>query len=208
MKKVINELFRAFNERLSFPFGFKHFRIYNSALVLLRRRTINILRFNGHNRAKVLNMSSLNTCSGVYTWWVKLDVQEYIKNQRSSFSQETKSILDYSVFDFNHVPDKPLVRAEAKRIINSLIRYEKTGIPTNQVIFGSRGCGKTLTLKYLSRLMENDATLNILYANVRYYSTSFKILAHILNRSSRGSSLSELYARFRDAYPSRTVIIP
>ena len=138
---------------------------------------------------------------------VKLDVQEYIKNKRSSFSQETKSILDYSVFDFNHVPDKSLIRTEAKRIINSLIRYEKTGIPTNQVIFGSRGCGKTLTLKYLSRLMETDSTLNILYANVRYYSTSFKILAHILNRSSRGSSLSELYTRFRDTYPAPTVII-
>ena len=90
-----------------------------------------------------------------------LDVREYIENQRSSFSKQTKSILDYSVFDFNHVPDKPLIRTESKQIIDSLIRYEKTGIPTNQVIFGSRGSGKTLTLKYLSRLMASDSALRI-----------------------------------------------
>jgi Cdc6-like AAA superfamily ATPase len=136
-----------------------------------------------------------------------VDVKEYIKNRRSSFSEQTKSILDHSIFDFNHVPDKPLIRTESKQIIDALIRYEKTGIPTNQVIFGSRGCGKTLTLKYLSRLMKKDSALNILYANVRYFSTSFKILAHLLRTSSRGASLSELYTRFREAYPSQTVII-
>ncbi len=136
-----------------------------------------------------------------------MDVREYIESRRSSFSKQTKSILDYSVFDFNHVPDRPLIRAESKQIIDSLIRYEKTGIPTNQVTFGSRGSGKTLTLKYLSRLMASDSALRILYANVRYYSTSFKILAHILGTSSRGTSLAELYARFQKTYPSRTVII-
>ena len=136
-----------------------------------------------------------------------MDVTEYIRTKRSSFSEQTKTIIDYSVFDFNHVPAAPLIRTESRPIIDSLIRYEKTGIPTNQVIFGSRGCGKTLTLKYLSGLMQGDSSLNILYANVRYYSTSFKILAHLLGTSSRGTSLAELYARFQDTYPAQTVII-
>jgi Cdc6-like AAA superfamily ATPase len=136
-----------------------------------------------------------------------LDVQEYIKNKRSSFSEQSKSIVDYSVFDFNHVPEKPLIRAESKQIIDALVRYEKTGIPTNLVIFGSRGCGKTLTLKYLSNLMGQDSSLKILYANVRYYSTSFKILAYLLGKSSRGSSMAELYSHFRAQYPARTAII-
>jgi Cdc6-like AAA superfamily ATPase len=130
-----------------------------------------------------------------------------MERRRNTFSRQTKSILDYTVFDFNHVPDEPLIRTESKQIIDSLIRYEKTGIPTNQVIFGSRGSGKTLTLKYLSRLMANDSGLSILYANIRYYSTSFKILAHILEAKARGASLAELYARFQDKYRSRTVII-
>jgi Cdc6-like AAA superfamily ATPase len=136
-----------------------------------------------------------------------MDVEQYIKNKRTTFSEQSKSIVDYSVFDFNHVPQKPLIRAEAAQIIDALVRYEKTGIPTNLVIFGSRGCGKTLTLKYLTNFMGKDSSLKILYANVRYYSTSFKILAHVLGTSSRGSSLSELYNRFRKIYATRTVVI-
>jgi len=128
-------------------------------------------------------------------------------SQRESFHKQSKQVCDYSVFDFNYMPQAPLFRAEAKKIIRSLIRYEKTGIPSNQVIFGSRGCGKTLTIKYLTKILEEDTSLKVIYANVRYYSTSFKILAHFLKSSSRGNSMSELYERFKSTYPSKTIII-
>jgi len=128
-------------------------------------------------------------------------------SQRESFHEQSKRVSNYSVFDFNYMPQAPLFRAEAKKIIQSLIRYEKTGIPSNQVIFGSRGCGKTLTIKYLTKILEEDTSLRVIYANVRYYSTSFKILAHFLKSSSRGNSMSELYERFKAAYPSKTIII-
>lgn len=130
-----------------------------------------------------------------------------MEKQRNNFQEQSKFILDYKIFDFNHVPEKPLIRGEIKQIVNALIKYEKTGIPTNQVIFGSRGSGKTLLVKYLSKIMNNESRLNILYANVRYYSTSFKILAHLLGVNSRGTSLSELYQRFRNNYPGKTVVI-
>ena len=136
-----------------------------------------------------------------------MDMERYIKERRTSFSRQNKTIIDYSVFDFNHVPEKPLIRTEAKHIIDALVQYEKTGIPTNLAIYGSRGCGKTLTLKYLSRLMGKESALHILYANVRYYSTSFKILAHILRKSSRGLSMVELYNQFQKKHPSQTAII-
>jgi len=136
-----------------------------------------------------------------------MDIKEYVEQKRCTFNKQTESIIDYSIFDFNYVPDNPLIREEAKQIIDALVRYEKTDIPTNQVIFGSRGSGKTLTLKCIEKLFQRDSTLNILYVNVRYYSTSFKILAHLLKASSRGISLSELYNRFREKYNSKTVII-
>jgi len=136
-----------------------------------------------------------------------MEIEEYINSKRLSFSEQLKSILDYAVFDFNYVPAKPFVREEAKQIVKALIRYEKTGIPTNLVIFGSRGCGKTLTLKYLSKIMKKDSTLNILYANVRYNSTSFKILAFFLKLNPRGSSMSELYAKFRQKHAKQTAIV-
>ena len=136
-----------------------------------------------------------------------MDLKRYLEEKRTSFNQENTSMIDYQVFDFNHMPDNPLIREETKQIVDAIIRYEKTGIPTNQVIFGSRGSGKTLTVKYLNQMLREDSELNILYANVRYYSTSFKILAYLLHTSSRGSSLSDLYDRFRETFPSKTIII-
>jgi Cdc6-like AAA superfamily ATPase len=136
-----------------------------------------------------------------------MDIKSYMLERRRNISKESSSISDYSVFDFNYVPQNPLVRDETKQIIDAFLKYEKTNIPVNQVIFGSRGSGETLMIKYLEQIFTEESSLNILYANGRYYSTSFKILAHLLNISSRGLSLSELYNRFRDQFNSKTIII-
>ena len=157
-------------------------------------------------KAKCLYTGTLNRSSGVYAL-KRMDLKNYFAERRTTFTEQKKSVIDYSIFDFNHVPEKPLIREETKQIVDALVRYEKTDIPTNQVIFGSRGSGKTLTMKYLSRLLKEDSSLHIVYVNVRYYSTSFKILAHLLGTRARGSSLSELYSRFREKYPSKTVVV-
>jgi len=136
-----------------------------------------------------------------------MDMKTYMMEKRRIINDQSKSILNYSIFDFNYVPENPLVREETKQIIDAFLKYEETNIPVNQVIFGSRGSGKTLMIKYLEQLFVEGSSLNILYANVRYYSTSFKILAHLLNVSSRGLSLSELYNRFTEKYSSKTIII-
>jgi Cdc6-like AAA superfamily ATPase len=136
-----------------------------------------------------------------------MDIKSYMLRKRKSINDQSKSIVNYSVFDFNYVPQNPLIREETKQIIDAFLKYDETNIPVNQVIFGSRGSGKTLMIKYLEQLFKEDSSLNIMYANVRYYSTSFKILSHFLNVSSRGLSLSEIYNRFREKYKSKTIII-
>lgn len=136
-----------------------------------------------------------------------MDLRKYLFEQRNAFGEQTKDIVDFDIFDFNHIPEKPLVREEAKQIVDALVQYEKTGIPTNQVIYGSRGSGKTLTVRYLGRLLRRDSHLNILYANVRNHSTSYKILAHLLRVRNRGYSLSELYGLFRQRHPAKTVVV-
>ena len=136
-----------------------------------------------------------------------MDPKKYMTERREKLSEQKKSIIDQSVFDFNFLPEKPLIREESKQIIDAFINYEGIGIPTNQVILGSRGSGKTLTIKYIAELFKEDSNITILYANVRYYSTSFKILAHLLNAAPRGLSLSELYDRFKKQFPSKTVVI-
>ena len=136
-----------------------------------------------------------------------MNPKKYMTERRSTISEQNRFIHDRSVFDFNFVPEKPLIREESKRIIDALVSYEANDIPTNQIIFGSRGSGKTLTIKYIAELFKKDSNITILYANVRYYATSFKILAHLLKASPRGLSLSELYDRFRTKFPTRTVVI-
>ncbi len=125
-----------------------------------------------------------------------MDIDAYVSKKLAALDEETSQVKDFRVFDFSWVPDQPLVRDEAKPIIDGLLKYSRTGIPQNLVLLGSRGCGKTLLMRYLQRLLKERAGLEILYANCRNENTSFKVLAGFLGLSRRGTSLQEVYARF------------
>ena len=136
-----------------------------------------------------------------------MEISEYLLRQKSIIHKRADKIKDFNVFDFNYIPDKPLMREEVKSIIDALLKYEKTNIPSNSIIIGSRGSGKTLTMKFLQRLFKDKSDLNIKYVSCRSYNTSFKILANLINVSARGASLSELFNKFRNAFNSKTVVI-
>lgn len=136
-----------------------------------------------------------------------MDIAAYLRQQNEHLGQEAKSVKDFSVFDFDYIPEEPLLREEAKLIIDELIRFDISGIPTHYVIIGSRGCGKTLTLRYLQRVVPAHTQLQILYANCRQHNTSFKILAHLLGVQARGASLSEMFERFCTSCRRKTAVI-
>lgn len=136
-----------------------------------------------------------------------MDIDAYVSKKLAALDEETSQVKDFRVFDFSWVPDQPLVRDEARPIIDSLLKYSRTGIPQNLVLLGSRGCGKTLLMRYLQRLLKERAGLEILYANCRNENTSFKVLAGFLGLSRRGTSLQEVYARFEEKYPGRVVVV-
>ena len=98
------------------------------------------------------------------------------------------------------------MREEMKPIIDALLRYEKTGIANHMLIVGSRGCGKTLSVRYLEKLFQRRG-LNLLYSNCRTHNTSYKILASLLDVRARGVSFDELTERFSDRYSDKTVVI-
>ena len=136
-----------------------------------------------------------------------MEIEEYLLNQKLIIKKRANRIKEFSVFDFNYIPDKPLMREEVKPIVDSLLKYEKSNIPSNYIIIGSRGSGKTLMMKFLQRLFKEKSDLNIKYTNCRTYNTSFKIFANLIKVSARGASLSELFERFRNIYKSKTVVI-
>ncbi|MDD5134429.1 MAG: orc1/cdc6 family replication initiation protein [Phycisphaerae bacterium] len=137
-----------------------------------------------------------------------MDIASYLSKKRSSFDEKSGNIKDFVVFDYNYIPEKPVTREEAKQIVNSMLQFEMSGIPTHMAIIGSRGSGKTMILKYLKELFQNETGLDVLYVNCRHYNTSFKIFAYLLdNENSAGASLVDLYQRFMQQYKNKTVVI-
>ncbi len=136
-----------------------------------------------------------------------MDIERYFQKRRRGIGERTDLVKDFRVFDFNYVPEKPLVRDEVKVLVDALLGFEKSGIPHNLIVFGSRGCGKTLMIKYLQKLFSQKSSLGILYVNCRYNNSSFKILAELLGVKARGASLSELFQKFTSAYAERTVVV-
>jgi len=121
--------------------------------------------------------------------------------------ESSRRITDFRVFDFNYIPDEPLMREEVKPIVDASLRYLKTGIANHLFIFGSRGSGKTLMIKYIQRLLAKQGNVDVLYVNCRQHNTSFKVLAHLLGVRPRGCSLDELWHRFSDTYSRRLILV-
>lgn len=133
---------------------------------------------------------------------------QYLRERRKCVEKELANVRNFEVFTLNYLPAQPIERPEMDQITRAILKYERSGIPTNIFIFGSRGCGKTMTLKHMERLFNQDpGDAKLLYVSARGNNTSFKMLAYLLNASPRGVSMSELFERFRKAYPTRTVII-
>jgi archaeal cell division control protein 6 len=136
-----------------------------------------------------------------------MKITDYVTRQASLFEQSSRRIKDFRIFDCNYIPEQPLMRDEVKPVIDACLRYLKTGIANHLFIFGSRGSGKTLMLRYVQRLLNQKADSSILYVNCRQHNTSFKILAHLLNVRPRGCSLDELWFRLSRMHPGRLILI-
>lgn len=136
-----------------------------------------------------------------------MDIETYISQHQKRLDRSARRIKDFKVFDFNYIPDKPLMRKEVKPVVNGLLRYRHSGIPNHLLILGARGSGKSLMARYLARIMRQEETFQFDYVNCRQARTSFKILAHLLNIQARGSSLDELWLRFEKSRTGKTVLI-
>ena len=134
-------------------------------------------------------------------------IETLYEQQKKKTVSRLKDIKDFSLFDFNYIPDEPIIRQETKHLLREMARFEVSSIPTHQAIIGSKGCGKTVTLKYLQQEVPKHTDLNILYNNCREHNTSCKIFANLLGVQPRGASLSELYNKFCKKFTGKTIVI-
>lgn len=136
-----------------------------------------------------------------------MDIRQYLSERKASLDKSSERIRDFEVFDFNYVPDEPLMREEVKPVIDALLRYQQTQIANNVLILGSRGSGKSVLTRYLMKLLAKDGSLDFVYVNCRQHNTSFKILAQALGVRPRGCSLTELWQRFETGHNGRVVFV-
>jgi archaeal cell division control protein 6 len=136
-----------------------------------------------------------------------MDIAAYLKQQKQIISQRSSRVKDFSVFDFNYVPTEPLVRDETRELLDAMLRFEVTGVATHMAIVGSRGSGKTLTMRHLQAVVPQQASLELLYANCRSHNTSYKILGHLLGESAAGASLGQLFERFLTRRKRKAVVV-
>lgn len=137
----------------------------------------------------------------------RIDVKTYLKNRRGQLKSRVDIIKDYSIFDFNHIPEQPVLRSELRNVIDAILLYAHTGIPKNVAIIGSRGSGKTLGVRFLAQEIQSEEDITILYCNIRNHNTSFKALASLVGAHARGKSLDELFNIFKKRYPKKTVVV-
>jgi len=136
-----------------------------------------------------------------------MDIEHYLSARQKRLDKSNDRIQDFKVFDFNYIPEKPLMREEVKPIIDALLRYQQTGIANNVLILGSRGSGKSVLAKYLMKVLSQQGQLDFAYSNCRQHNTSFKILASLLGVRPRGCSLDELWQRFADSRQGKIVFV-
>jgi Cdc6-like AAA superfamily ATPase len=136
-----------------------------------------------------------------------MNIQDYMTRQRGLIERQSRYVKAYRVFDFSYVPSQPMIRPETKQLVDDLLRFELTGVPSNALILGSRGSGKTLTLKHLCEVMPRQSSLVMRYVNCRHHNTSHRILAHLLGGRCQGLSLGELYERFIDAHAEQRLCL-
>ena len=136
-----------------------------------------------------------------------MDIKKYLTEKQRHLVKHIARVRNFRVFDFNYIPKKTLMREEAKPVIDALLRYKHSGIANNILILGCRGSGKSVIAQYLMKVLTLPRKLNFVYVNCRQCNTSFKILAFLLKVRARGASLDELWCRFTDTHPGKTVFI-
>ena len=134
------------------------------------------------------------------------NLQEFIKHTLRS--THVSSSAKVSVFDYNYIPRDIYARKEIKEIIKIIIDFEKLGTNRNVFYYGSRGSGKTCTMKFLQSLMKkHNIKTPILYINCRTLGTSFRVLSSILKERVIGLGFADIMEKINQIYPKLILIL-
>ncbi|HIA40410.1 MAG TPA: AAA family ATPase [Candidatus Poseidoniales archaeon] len=115
------------------------------------------------------------------------------ENIFDGFLQVNSLFSDKEVLRHTHMPAKlPHRDTEVEAIMFNLVEALKGNVPSNMIIYGPSGAGKTAVINFICRQLEKkgrqiDRYVNPVYVNCRKIDTQYRVLAHL------GNSLLEEY---------------
>ena len=98
-----------------------------------------------------------------------VNLDTYYTESRKILERSAKQIKNPGVFDFNYLPKQVFIREEAKTIMDNIVKFDSLRVPFNLFIYGARGSGKTVLLKYLTNYLKEKIKTPMMYI----YSTRF-----------------------------------
>jgi cell division control protein 6 len=115
------------------------------------------------------------------------------ENIFDGFLQVNSLFSDKEVLRHTHMPAKlPHRDAEVEAIMFNLVEALKGNVPSNMIIYGPSGAGKTVVINFICRQLKKKGRqigryVNPVYVNCRKIDTQYRVLAHL------GNSLLEEY---------------
>ncbi len=114
-------------------------------------------------------------------------------NLFSKFSGTQTIKADLSMLEENYIPDEfPHREKQIESMVTVLSSIIRNSRPSNIIIYGKTGTGKTSTAKYVTKML-TDATssVKVLYVNCEIYDSPYSILVYISNEL-QGEKVPEL----------------
>ncbi len=126
---------------------------------------------------------------------------------------ENKEILRPS-----YTPDYlPHRKAQIDALASVLVVALKNETPSNVLIYGKTGTGKTATAKYVGKELERAGEAKgvpciVMYLNCEVIDTQYRVLAHLANRFNRevpftGWPTDHVYREFQEALDSKEQVV-
>ena len=125
--------------------------------------------------------------------------------------RETENIKDHKVFNLDYIPEKIILREQARKIAENMGSYIAKKLAEHILISGLRGTGKTLTVKYLlneaKRFAESKGIdFQPFYISVKRNRSTYSILREITGLK-KGLSPEDLYKEAEKKINERRTII-
>ncbi|MGC8608974.1 MAG: ORC1-type DNA replication protein, partial [Thermoplasmata archaeon] len=114
-------------------------------------------------------------------------------NPFSKFSGVQTIKADLSMLEENYIPEEfPHRERQIESMVTVLSSIVRNSRPSNIIIYGKTGTGKTSTVKYVTRMLtEATSEVKVLYVNCEIYDSPYSILVFISNEL-QGEKVPEL----------------